>query len=85
LRSLQAHPPDSVALVHRNTSEFGYRFFGRDYGQKVDAWIRANYHPVYLAGAQPFRDKRFGILLFLRGAEGATPLTEDTPREIKAP
>jgi hypothetical protein len=29
---LQDAPPDYIVLVHRDTGEYGYRFFGRDYG-----------------------------------------------------
>ena len=66
LSSMQAHPADFVMLVHRDTSEYGVRFFGRDYGRKLYAWMMAHYRPITLIGAPPLQDKRFGILLLRR-------------------
>lgn len=60
------HPPDFIVLAHKDTSEFGYRFFGTHYGQKIGVWISENYHPVVRAGAPPLRDHRFGIMLLQR-------------------
>lgn len=64
--SFQAHPPDYIALVHRDTAEDGFRFFGRDYGQRIYAWIQERYRQVRLIGAPPLQDERFGILLLQR-------------------
>jgi len=61
--SLEAHPPDYVMVVHRETSEYGVRSFGRDYARNIYAWIVANYRPITLIGAPPFQSGRFGILL----------------------
>jgi hypothetical protein len=61
--SLQTHPPDYAMLVHRDTSEYGVQYFGRDYGRKIYAWIAANYRPVHQIGAPPLQSGRFGILL----------------------
>jgi len=66
LAALRATPPDYVALVHKDTREYGVRFFGRDYGQRVYAWIRRNYREVATFGARPLRDGRFGIALLRR-------------------
>jgi hypothetical protein len=63
LESFHNHPPDYITLVHKDTSEYGFRFFGRDYGQTLWAWIQKNYHPVALIGDPPLRDEKFGILL----------------------
>src|SRR5687768_2683044 len=63
---LAARPPDYVALVHADHEIHGAKFFGRDYGFKLDAWIRANYQPVKLYGAEPYTGTRFGILLMER-------------------
>jgi len=50
LAELEANPPAAVLLVHKPTSEYGFEFFGRDYGQKIMAWVDAN----YVARIQPF-------------------------------
>jgi len=71
LASLRARPPDWIVLVHKDTTEFGYQFFGRDYGQEIMAWITRNYSPVVLEGFPPFVDDRFGMLLLGRKAEAA--------------
>ena len=67
LDSLQEKPPDLIAIVHKDTSEYGYRFFGRDYGQSIMHWVRQDYRPLGVIGAPPLRDRRFGILLLERG------------------
>jgi hypothetical protein len=75
--AMSGSPPDFIFLVHKDTSEFGERFFGRDYGQKIFQWIVENYQeqplPMLDLGAQPLRDSRFGIRLMvprLRADEG---------------
>jgi hypothetical protein len=68
LDSFRTHPPDYVALVHKDTSEEGFRFFGRDYGQQLFAWIVNNYHELQLIGDLPLQSERFGILLLRRNA-----------------
>jgi hypothetical protein len=70
--SLRERPPDSLLLVHKDTSEYGLRFFGRDYGQQIFAWIESNYRPVSSTGAPPFRNARFGMLL-MRRSDGQEP------------
>ena len=70
LASFKQNPPDFVVLCHKDTSEYGYRFFGRDYGQKLYRWIRRNYRRVSLLGAQPLRDEHPGILLLQRASPG---------------
>src|SRR5208283_4975736 len=59
LEALKDSPPDYVFLVHKDTSEFGERFFGRDYGRKIFAWIEENYQeqplPMLDLGAEPLR------------------------------
>ena len=68
-RSFREHPPDFIALVQIDSSEFGYRFFGKDYGRELLNWIESNYKEVVLAGARPFIDDQFGILLLERKTE----------------
>ena len=66
LQTFKDDPPDFIMLVHKDTSEFGFRFFGRDYGLQIAAWISAGYEPLQLIGAPPLQDDRFGILLLRR-------------------
>ena len=66
LAAFRAHPPDYVVLVGKSTAEYGYRFFGRDYGRNIYAWVQANYRELKLIGAPPLRDDRFGMLIMQR-------------------
>jgi len=78
LSDLKAHPPDWVALVHKDTSEFGYRFFGSDYGRLIGAWLERDYRMVHGIGAMPLQSEEFGILLLRRAApETSSPPAGD--------
>lgn len=68
--ALDAHPPDLVALVHKDTGEYGARFFGRDYGEALMAWVRARYHEVERFGAEPLESDAFGIALLAPNEDG---------------
>lgn len=68
LERFRRHPPDRIVVVHADSSIHGVRFFGRDYGQKIFAWIGENYTPVTLFGAPPLVNDRFGILVLERSA-----------------
>lgn len=63
LASLQDHPPDWIVLIHRDDSEYGARFFGREYGRLLWRWITGNYDIVSVIGRMPFTSKYFGILI----------------------
>jgi hypothetical protein len=69
LAALKVTPPNYIFLVHKDTSEFGERFFGIDYGQKLYAWIAANYRdqplPMLDLGVEPLRGNQFGIRLLI--------------------
>jgi hypothetical protein len=66
VQAFERSPPDFVALVHVDTSEYGYRFFGHDYGQQLQAWVEAHYRPVKLLGGMPLSDQGPGVLLLER-------------------
>jgi hypothetical protein len=66
VQAFERSPPDFVALVHADTSEYGYRFFGQDYGRQLRAWIDAHYRPVKLLGGTPLTDQGPGVLLLQR-------------------
>jgi hypothetical protein len=63
VRAFVEKPPSIIALVQTDSSEFGHRFFGRDYARRLGGWVEENYQPFRLIGAPPLRDGRFGILL----------------------
>jgi hypothetical protein len=64
--ALVEHPPDFIALIHRDTTEYGYQYFGRDYGTGLAQWIATHYDPVARIGAVPFRSARNGIAFYRR-------------------
>jgi hypothetical protein len=67
LAAFEAHPPDYVALLHKDTSEYELPYFGEDYGREIYGWVTTHYSPVKLWGDLPFQSSRFGILLLKRG------------------
>jgi hypothetical protein len=68
LADWRSHPPDWVALVHRDGDEFGTGRFGVDprFGRGLLAWVEQRYEPVTRVGARPFRGEGFGVLLLRR-------------------
>ena len=66
LHALEEAPPDFIALVHKNTAEYGAPLFGTHYGQRIMAWIEQNYRVIERVGAPPLRDRRFGMFLLER-------------------
>lgn len=63
LRDLDASPPDTVVLLHRDTTEHGVRFFGEPArpGGRIRQWIRDRYVRRHLIGAEPLVSEAFGI------------------------
>lgn len=74
LAAYQKTPPDYVALIQRDTSEFGFDYFGQTeaYGLKMMHWIKANYLPVHLIGHEPLQNGAFGIKIFKRNPADQT-------------
>jgi hypothetical protein len=66
LGSLRSQPPDVLVMIEKDTSEFGYRYFGVDYAQATQKWIDQTYVRDQLFGNEPLRDKRFGIRIWRR-------------------
>jgi hypothetical protein len=66
IAALDRSRPDAVMLVHKDTSEYGFPRFGRDYGRALMDWVRANYAPEGPAiGDPPLRDgSRFGMAIW---------------------
>jgi hypothetical protein len=65
LKLLKKQPPDFILLVHSLVLEFGKGFFGSDptNGKQIMDWVKENYQPVLLLGAEPLQDNNFGIKL----------------------
>lgn len=62
VESLRLRPPSLILLVHRDTSEFGARLFGTDYGLRVADWISAHYVRAGSAGDPALRPgSKFGV------------------------
>ena len=63
LSAYEKNPPDYVVLIQRDSSEYGVRYFGQQkgYGLDVMEWVRQNYEPVELIGAEPLQTGAFGI------------------------
>jgi hypothetical protein len=79
LGSLQREPPPLILLVHRETSEFGPRFLGLDYGLRIAGWISERYQPVGQVGDPPLRPgSRFGMTVLRRRADARGPLPAAT-------
>ena len=67
LAALEGAPPDAICIVHKDTSEYGVRFFGRDYGQALRAWVDRRYAPAGGWGDEPLAPGTgFGIRLLER-------------------
>lgn len=52
IQNMAAHPPQYVAVVTRDVTDFGYRGFGVDYDQRLAAVIRQHYR-VYARWREP--------------------------------
>jgi hypothetical protein len=71
LAAFQAHPPDLIALTHKDTREYGVGFFGRGYGRILYRWVTTHYQPVERFGDPPLApDSRFGVVLLERRRAG---------------
>jgi hypothetical protein len=67
VRSFAARPPDYVLLVHKDTDEYGVRFFGSSgYGEQIMQWVLDHYTPVRTFGAEPLCGDRFGVKILQR-------------------
>jgi hypothetical protein len=68
LEEIREHAPDFVVLMHRDSAEFGVGPFGEDprNGRRLRQWVDANYLRLVQIGAEPFRDRRFGLVILRR-------------------
>jgi hypothetical protein len=59
------HPPDYIAVIYRDNTDFGATYFGSDYAVDFARWIQANYQPVAWFGSRPtMRPDPDGIVLW---------------------
>ncbi len=63
LNSFEKNPPDKILLIHIDTSEYGYPFFGQEYyGVGIMDWIKSTYNPLGTFGDKPLvSGSTFGI------------------------
>jgi hypothetical protein len=74
VRAFNQHPPDVIVLVHRDTSEYGSRYFGSDYAPLLGRWLQTYYSGGKVFGALPFNaENRFGVVAFHRNARPIQP------------
>jgi hypothetical protein len=67
VRALEAHPPDFMVVVDKDTSEYGVPRFGRDYGRLIATWVtEKKYDVVASFGPRPLTGSGFGVLLIKR-------------------
>lgn len=65
VEALEASPPDVVVLAHKETPEYGYRFFGQGYGEQLTRWLREQYVEVSRYGAAPMTSSEWGASVFV--------------------
>jgi len=68
VRSLEAAPPETVVLVHRDVSEYGVPMFGSDqrYGGRILQWVMARYRPIRIVGDNPLDARGVGLMILQR-------------------
>jgi hypothetical protein len=81
LDQFRANPPDYVLIVHKFTGEYGFPFFGQDYGQALYYWVNRHYRQVKLYGRPPLvRLPEFGIRVLERMGRPQRALRESGKR-----
>ena len=66
IAELNRYNIDYFVIVHRTTAEYGYPFFGVDYGKKIFSWINEHYEVIKQFGPMPFTSKEFGVAVLKR-------------------
>jgi hypothetical protein len=64
LTDLEREAPDWVVIMHKNTTEYGFEWFGEDYGQRVMQRVRHDYLPVVTFGAVPLTGGNYGVAVW---------------------
>jgi hypothetical protein len=66
LKSFREHPPDLLMMISLDTSEYGPRFFGRDYARLLGAWLDENYIVIKVIDDQSFKAAKLKMVLLRR-------------------
>jgi hypothetical protein len=66
LAAIQKSPPEYILIADKSTEEYGYHYFGKDYGQTIYGWLMRNYRIVNTIGAPPLTGAGFGIQILKR-------------------
>ncbi len=67
IRLLDKHKVDYIVIVGQQAEEYNnLRFFGIDYGRKINSWIQNNYKLARMIGPYPFTSSEFGVAIFRR-------------------
>lgn len=64
--SFKRYSPDFFIFIDKDTSVYGYKYFGKDYGTKIYQWVLVNYKELMTIGHEPFSGKGFGIKILKR-------------------
>lgn len=74
LRAIERRPPDLIAMVSTDSSEYGARYFGQDYARTIGQWIDRNYQREQVFEMQTGPRQLFRIVLLRLGqVTGHTP------------
>ncbi len=65
LAELDAHRPDVVLIAHKETPEYGDRFFGHGYGEGLLQWVETHYREVTRIGATPLLSAEWGTAILV--------------------
>jgi 4-amino-4-deoxy-L-arabinose transferase-like glycosyltransferase len=64
---LRAAAPAAIVLLHKPTGEYGFPWFGADYGKRFAQWINESYAKGPLYGDEPLKSgSRFGARIVWR-------------------
>jgi hypothetical protein len=67
LDAFRASPPDLVLVVHKDTGEYGFPYFGSHYATELAQWLRDGYQAAQVFGDPPLvPGSRFGIAVLQR-------------------
>jgi hypothetical protein len=66
LKAISAQPPDYVIMLKKDAKEYGYNYFGQDFGCKIFGWIKENYTMLETLGDLELNSTGFGLFIAKR-------------------